>query len=65
MCYEVKCSKCGKRTWAGCGMHKDSVLINIPENERCTCPREESIWPWFCNIMWLKNFISITEKSKK
>ena len=42
MCYQVKCKTCGKTTWAGCGRHKDSVMANVPENERCTCPREES-----------------------
>ena len=56
MCYEVKCDKCGKRTWAGCGRHKDSVMVNIPENERCECPREESFFSFFnifsyCTIM--------------
>ena len=49
MCYEVKCKTCGKRTWAGCGRHKDSVMEKIPEEERCKCPREESSW-WFCQI---------------
>jgi thioredoxin 1 len=40
MCYPVKCEKCGKTTWAGCGKHKDMVMSKIPENERCQCPRE-------------------------
>ncbi len=40
MCYPVKCEKCGKTTWAGCGKHKDMVMAKVPENERCTCPRE-------------------------
>ena len=50
MCYEVKCKRCGKRTWAGCGRHKDNVLANIPENERCECPRENSNCN--CKIIW-------------
>ena len=50
MCYAVKCKKCGKTTWAGCGRHKDSVMEKIPEEERCKCPREESSW-WFCQII--------------
>ena len=37
MCYPVKCPKCGKTTWAGCGKHKDMVMAKVPENERCTC----------------------------
>lgn len=40
MCYPVKCEKCGKTTWAGCGKHKDMVMSKVPEKERCTCPRE-------------------------
>ena len=40
MCYPVKCEKCGKTTWAGCGKHKDMVMSKIPEKDRCTCPRE-------------------------
>jgi len=40
MCYPVKCQKCGKTTWAGCGKHKDTVMNKIPINERCNCPRE-------------------------
>ena len=40
MCYPVKCEKCGKTTWAGCGQHKDMVMAKVPENERCTCKRE-------------------------
>ena len=42
MCREVKCERCGKRTWAGCGKHKDAILEKIPENERCICPGQES-----------------------
>ena len=41
MCYPVKCEKCGKTTWSGCGNHKDMIMSKIPENERCNCPREE------------------------
>ena len=26
MCRAVKCRKCGKTTWAGCGMHVDQVM---------------------------------------
>ena len=40
MCFPVKCEKCGKTTWSGCGKHKDMVMAKVPENERCTCPRE-------------------------
>ena len=40
MCYPVKCEKCGKTTWAGCGQHVDMILSKVPENERCKCPKE-------------------------
>ena len=45
MCYQVKCEKCGKTTWAGCGKHKDMVMSKIPEGERCKCPREGEAEP--------------------
>ncbi|KAK8544481.1 hypothetical protein V6N13_025984 [Hibiscus sabdariffa] len=41
MCYEVKCSTCGKTTWGGCGRHVLSVYNRVPEAQRCNC-RE---WP--------------------
>ncbi|UJR24599.1 hypothetical protein I4U23_005974 [Adineta vaga] len=41
MCYKIQCQKCRKYTWAGCGMHKDSVMKNIPVNQRCTCHSNE------------------------
>ena len=40
MCYPVKCEKCGKTTWAGCGKHKDMVMSKVPEKDRCKCKRE-------------------------
>ncbi|OMO57449.1 putative branched-chain amino acid aminotransferase [Corchorus olitorius] len=41
MCYEVKCSACGKTTWGGCGRHVASVYRRVAEDQRCQC-RE---WP--------------------
>lgn len=41
MCSRVTCSKCGKPTFAGCGMHVESVLGNVPRDQRCKC-REEA-----------------------
>ncbi|KAH7846151.1 hypothetical protein Vadar_010496 [Vaccinium darrowii] len=37
MCYEVKCSKCGKASWGGCGFHVPSVYKRIPEGQHCQC----------------------------
>ncbi len=35
MCYEVTCPICGKKTWAGCGLHVDQVMSKIPKDQRC------------------------------
>ena len=35
MCYPVKCSVCGKTTWAGCGQHIDSVKASVPAADWC------------------------------
>ncbi|KAF9429461.1 hypothetical protein BGZ76_001265 [Entomortierella beljakovae] len=40
MCFAVKCDKCGKTTWKGCGMHVEQVMKNVPKNQQCECPRE-------------------------
>ncbi len=37
MCRAVKCSSCGKTTWAGCGAHVDQVMANVPAADRCRC----------------------------
>ncbi|PWN28208.1 hypothetical protein BDZ90DRAFT_260026 [Jaminaea rosea] len=39
-CMPVPCSKCSKTTWAGCGNHIVQVMSQVPEAERCTCPRD-------------------------
>ena len=44
MCRRVDCPKCGRPTYAGCGMHIEQVLGNVPPAERCRC-REESAPP--------------------
>ncbi|KAK3231167.1 hypothetical protein Dsin_003048 [Dipteronia sinensis] len=37
MCYQVKCSGCGKTTWGGCGRHLPSVYKSIAEGQHCLC----------------------------
>ena len=37
MCRRVQCEKCGKPTFAGCGMHIEQVLAGVPVEERCHC----------------------------
>ena len=41
MCRAVKCSKCGKTTWAGCGAHVAQVMAGVPAADQCRC-REAS-----------------------
>lgn len=35
MCRAVRCKKCGKTTWAGCGMHVQQVMAGVPKADRC------------------------------
>jgi hypothetical protein len=37
MCRRVDCKKCGKPTFAGCGMHVEQVLGDVPASRRCRC----------------------------
>jgi hypothetical protein len=37
MCRRVQCETCGKPTYAGCGMHIEQVLADVPPQERCHC----------------------------
>ncbi|MBS2017382.1 MAG: hypothetical protein JST00_31150 [Deltaproteobacteria bacterium] len=37
MCRRVECSQCKKPTFAGCGMHVEQVLGDVPREERCHC----------------------------
>ena len=41
MCRQVKCSSCGKPTYAGCGMHVEQVLAGIPTAQRCACREQK------------------------
>lgn len=35
MCRAVRCSRCGKTTWAGCGMHVDALKRDVPPSQWC------------------------------
>lgn len=37
MCSPIRCSKCGKVTWTGCGQHVDQVFAGVAPENRCTC----------------------------
>jgi hypothetical protein len=39
MCFAVKCDKCSKTTWSGCGAHIETVKASVPADQWCTCPR--------------------------
>lgn len=41
MCRAVKCNRCHKMTWAGCGAHVEQVLGHLPMSERCQCSSKE------------------------
>jgi hypothetical protein len=37
MCQAVKCGKCEKMGWRGCGAHVEQVLAGVPKSGRCQC----------------------------
>ncbi len=37
MCKRVQCERCHKPSYAGCGMHVEQVLGDVPPAERCRC----------------------------
>jgi len=41
MCHRVTCRRCGKPSWAGCGMHIEEALRGVPQADRCQC-REQA-----------------------
>ncbi|MFD8753312.1 hypothetical protein ACFV0O_20415 [Kitasatospora sp. NPDC059577] len=41
MCRRVACRRCGKPTYAGCGMHVEQVLAGVPASARCACTAQE------------------------
>ncbi|KAI9309405.1 hypothetical protein BJ944DRAFT_258608 [Cunninghamella echinulata] len=42
MCRRVTCSSCGKYTWAGCGLHIQSALAGLTEDQICQCNKDSS-----------------------
>jgi hypothetical protein len=37
MCARKICPTCQRPTFAGCGMHVEQVLSDVPPDERCQC----------------------------
>ena len=49
MCSPVRCRKCGKTTWSGCGQHVDQVKRSVPKDQWCdgNHPKEEGKGSFF------------------
>ena len=37
MCRRIQCNQCQKPSFAGCGMHVEQVLGDVPKDQRCQC----------------------------
>ena len=37
MCSAIRCERCGKATWVGCGEHVEEALLGFSEDQRCKC----------------------------
>lgn len=37
MCSRIRCERCGKPGFAGCGAHVEQVLRDVPPRDRCQC----------------------------
>ena len=44
MCSAVRCEKCGKATWEGCGEHIEEALAPYSDAEKCKCAIDLSSW---------------------
>ena len=44
MCSAVRCDKCGKATWAGCGQHIEEALARFSDDQKCKCDNDLSSW---------------------
>jgi hypothetical protein len=45
MCRRIQCEDCGKPSFAGCGMHVEQVLGDVPKAERCRCREDAASRP--------------------
>ncbi len=45
MCRRVTCPQCQKPSFAGCGMHVEQVLGDVPKEARCQCRFKASAAP--------------------
>ncbi|KAI8344289.1 hypothetical protein BC941DRAFT_408246 [Chlamydoabsidia padenii] len=42
MCRRITCSKCEKYTWTGCGLHVQTALAGLSEDEICQCNKQDA-----------------------
>jgi hypothetical protein len=45
MCSKRACRNCGKATWSGCGLHVESALRGVKEEDRCPNWKEGNWYP--------------------
>lgn len=58
MCRRAQCPSCGKPTFAGCGMHVEQVLGDVPKQNRCSCHEKKSSSPAPSQeSSWLKSLL--------
>ncbi|HQR26023.1 MAG TPA: hypothetical protein PLP61_03190 [Nocardioides sp.] len=50
MCRAVRCRKCGKTTWAGCGNHVNQVMSRVPKADRCVGHPKEPGSGWMSRL---------------
>lgn len=43
MCRRVECPECKRPTYAGCGMHVEQVLGDVPKEQRCRCREQPKV----------------------
>jgi hypothetical protein len=58
MCRRLTCPSCGKPTFAGCGMHVEQVLGDVPLERRCKCKQQSPSQPRAVNepTFWKRLF---------
>ncbi len=42
MCRRITCPQCDKPSFAGCGLHIESVLGDVPREQRCRCKERDA-----------------------
>lgn len=54
MCRPVKCKKCSKTTWSGCGQHVAAVKASVPRDQWCAGHAADPADP---NDTWLRRIL--------